>query len=139
MSEILVSNVTFTITEHSFNRRKKTSRGTIAFGNGVLTMPTAGIPMGPLSNFGFIRQLDSLDVYPQEGTSNIPYKYQSTSNCLVPTVDSIDDLAYSAAAKLITDVTLTDIPQQGVASASSTAIQDDSPDRTTLDFVAVGW
>lgn len=63
MPALAASDVTVVVTERTIEGKKRRSRGTITFGDGALTYPTAGIPLPAIGIFGFVRQMDTLELF----------------------------------------------------------------------------
>ena len=130
MADLISSDVTVTVDLSNRKRdgKRKKHIGTIVFGDNFTTMPPEGIPLPAIGEFGFIRQLDSLEVFPTEGTSAELYQYQATTHKLVPLEVSVDA---DTEAKVSQLSTLPGMPQ-GLD-------EQEVVRRTTLNFVATGW
>ncbi len=118
MPFIQASDITVVITEVVFERRKKTVRGTLSFGNGVDMLPPDGLPRPTLTQLSLIRQLDELRLYPDDGSTPQTVEYQQTDNKI---------LFPGALSEQLADGTL-----QGGSDG-------EIPLKTTLRFVAVRW
>ena len=134
MSEILITDVTVTVTERQIVRQKKIVRGTISFGNGILAVAPGGVPLPQISAFGYIRQIDNLELYPSDDNSLQPYTWNSTSNRLVPLVQELDPEVEGKLTEVNAHATGT-----GFASMAADDMAGDVPLQTVLRFVATGW
>lgn len=134
MSEILITDVTVTVTERLIQGRKRIHRGTITFGNSILGMPMGGVPLPRISAFGMLRELATLELSPSDDNSLQPYVYNSTSNRLVP-LDT--DMSPEVEGKL------SQVPPGVVSSVigniAATSGSEDRPTQTVLNYVATGW
>lgn len=63
MPALVAANVTVTVLERWITAKKRWVRGTIAFGDGALTYPTAGVPLPAIGQFGFVRNMDTFGVF----------------------------------------------------------------------------
>ena len=65
MPAIAAANVTVSVNRRDIVRqgRRKSVRGTLTFGDGALTYSTAGIPLPAVSAFGFVRVMESLNIF----------------------------------------------------------------------------
>ncbi len=120
MPVILQADITVVVSTREYIGRNKRHTGTIEFGNGVDSMPPDGLPVPSLSQFGFIRQLIELRLSPRDGSTPLNVEYQAVDGKIL----FKEDADYSEA-----DGTL----QSGSAGAIET------PLKTTLDFVAIGF
>ena len=84
MTALASTDVTVTIASIKVSGRKKVVDGTITFGDGALTYPTAGVPLPAISAFGFKRNMDSIVFYGvNELTTDYAVKYNPTSHCII--------------------------------------------------------
>ncbi len=134
MAEILTSDVTVTVTERQIVRQKKVVRGTIAFGDGILGMPMGGVPLPLISAFGYIRGIDSLELYPSDDNSLQPYVWNATSNRLVPLIQELAPEVEAKLSEVNAHATGT-----GYGNTSAPDFAEDKPMRTVLNYVATGW
>lgn len=120
MPALVATDVTVTIQSQVISNRKRYVMGTIAFGDGALTYPTAGVPLPANSAFGMIRDIDVLLIDGQ--TSTAP-----TSAYLV---------RYNKA-----DHKLQLFEEEAVAAGGPLLEADTSeaPAAITYNFMAVGW
>ena len=117
MAAIAASDVTVVVTERWWAGPKLHSRGTIAFGNGTLTYPTAGIPLPAKEKFGFSRAIESLQLTGQNAR----------------TVDYVTKWVKSTHALQLFE-------EEGTAAGGPLLEADTSeaPAAATYDFVAFG-
>lgn len=118
MAALAASDVTVSISSRRISGRRKIVTGTIAFGDGALTYPTAGVPLPALADFGFKRQMDSFDVVGvNERTTDYVVKFGPANRTL---------LMYE---------------EEGTAAGGPLLECDTSeaPAARTYTFVAVGW
>ena len=134
MSEILITDVTVTVTEQRIEGRKKVNRGTISFGDGFLGMPMGGVPLPLISAFGMLKEITTLVVSPSDDNSLQPYVYNATSNRLVPLVQ---ELAPEVEAKL--NEVNAHTTGTGFGNASAVDFAEDKPLRTVLNYIVTGW
>jgi hypothetical protein len=84
MAAFAASDVTVTITDRWIAGGKVNVVGTIAFGDGALTYPTAGIPLPAIAKFGMPRRLQVLNVYGvNERTSDYMVRYGPANHTLL--------------------------------------------------------
>lgn len=84
MPALGAGDVTITVTERWIAGGKRWSRGTLAFGDGALTYPTAGVPLPAVSAFGFVRNMDSLELYGiNERTTDYATRYGPANRTLL--------------------------------------------------------
>lgn len=69
MADINANNFTVTVTERWQTGRKKYSRGSLAL-VGTDNYVAAGVPLPAISNFGFTRQMDSLNLDQADNSAN---------------------------------------------------------------------
>jgi hypothetical protein len=62
MAALVAANVTVVVTKRWWEGLALHAIGTIAFGDGALTYPTAGVPLPAKEKFGFSRSIDSLAI-----------------------------------------------------------------------------
>jgi hypothetical protein len=118
MAALVAADITTVISDRRIVGKRKVVRGTIAFGDGSKTYPTAGVPLPALSVFGFQRQMDAFDIY---GVNERTTEYQ---------------LRFGPASR-----TLLMYEEEGVAAGGPLLECDTSeaPAARTYNFVAVGW
>lgn len=75
MADIASANVTVTIERRAIEGKTRRNRVKIAFGNGALTYPAAGVPMPAASAFGMKVRLDYLTVFDESDGSGLMWKY----------------------------------------------------------------
>ena len=109
MGDILAANVTYTINERQRIGKKYFVEATIAFGNGVLTYPTGGVPL-TTGSLGFRRGIDALMIL------------ESNSDALL--------YEWDKSANTISIYTEARVEQTGGATATAA---------TSLEVYAVGW
>ena len=63
MPALVAADVTVVISRRRRSGKRKWHEGTLAFGDGAKTYPTAGIPLPAASAFGFSRVLETLSLY----------------------------------------------------------------------------
>lgn len=63
MPALAASDVTVVISRRRRDRNRKITEGTIAFGDGSKTYPTAGVPLPAIAKFGFSRVMETFDVF----------------------------------------------------------------------------
>ncbi len=119
MAEILIADITVTITKRLKEGKRRRTEGTLSFGDGVSTMPPDGIPLPAIGVFGMIRELTELRVTARDDTSAQPYVYQSVDHKLLETDNLSEDSLPDGVRKF--------------------ALGDDVPLKRTLNFVATGW
>ena len=84
MAALASSDVTVTITQRWREGKKRKTRGTLAFGDGSKTYPTAGVPLPAIASFGMQRQLDSLVIFGvNERTSDYVLRYGPANRTLL--------------------------------------------------------
>lgn len=119
MADLASTDITIAITEKGRTGKKRWSRGTITFGDGALTTPAAGVPLPAIAQFGFARQLDTLQLFGINGkTTDYLLRYDKTNHKLLMYVSH--DTA--GATKLPMD---TDAAQ--------------APASRAYNFYAMGW
>ncbi|MHC4184109.1 MAG: hypothetical protein ACYSR0_12250 [Planctomycetota bacterium] len=63
MADLAASDVTVTINSRKIHGDRRYIDVTIAFGDGVLELPTTGVPLPGIANFGMIKKLDFINLY----------------------------------------------------------------------------
>ncbi len=121
MPVILATDITVVIDQRTIHGRKKRVEGTLEFGNGVDTMPPDGLPMPDISAFGFIRNIDEFRLYQRDGSTPLLMAYQEVDNKIVFIEPETEESNASGTL------------QSGSAGAIET------PLKTTVNFVAIGW
>ena len=135
MANLESSDVTVTVAERQVIGRKKRVRGTIAFGNGLDTMPVGGVLLPALSAFGLSRNMDYIDLYPSDDNSRAPYQWNKATNRLMPIVDSMSPEVSAKLTEINAHITSTGAGNVGGGDGSS----EDQPLRIVLNYVAIGW
>lgn len=118
MAAIASSDLTVTVTEITRIGKKKMVRGTVAFGDGALTYSTAGIPLPAITSFGFIRQMDTLNLF---GINARTTDYMTKYNKSAHKVQLFEEEGTAAGGPLLECDT------------------SEAPPARTYDFVATGW
>ena len=119
MPTILQSDITVVVSTREYIGRNKRHTGTIEFGNGVDSLPPDGLPVPSLSQFGFIRQLIELRLSPRDGSTPLNIEYQAVDGKILFREEE-------------------EVDSSGVLqSGSSHSVE--TPLKTTLDFVAIGF
>jgi hypothetical protein len=118
MAALTAADITTVISDRRIVGKRKVVRGTIAFGDGALTYPTAGVPLPALSVFGFIRSMDRFEVFGvNERTSDYSVKYGPANRTLL----MYEEEAAAAGGPLLECDT------------------SEAPAARTYSFVAEGW
>ena len=121
MPALAAANVTVAVPA-KYARFKESGRlhvyGTIAFGDGALTYPTAGIPLPAIGQFGMKVRLEALDFYGvNERTTDYMLRYNKAAHKL----QLFDEEAVAAGGPLLE------------------ALTSEAPPARTYDFHAMGW
>lgn len=118
MPALAASNVTVTVSERWIEGGKRHSRGTIAFGDGALTYPTAGVPLPAIGIFGFVRNMDTLEIFGNNArTTDYMTRYNKAAHALL-------------------------LYEEEAAAAGGPLLEADTaeaPAARTYDFHAIGW
>ena len=119
MVALAASDVTVTVSERKRGGSGvKIHFGTMAFGDGALTYPTAGVPLPAFGNFGFVREIKDIQITGVNGlTTDYKTMYDKTNNKLL----LYEEEAVAAGGPL---------PEADAAEA---------PAARTYSFVAWGW
>lgn len=118
MPALAASDLTVTVLDQNIVGRKRHIRGTLTFGDGALTYPTGGIPLPGFAAFGFIRNLETLEIYGvNERTTDYMTRYGPTNNTLL----LYDEEAVAAGGPLLE------------------ALTSEAPAARTYHFRATGW
>lgn len=119
MVALASTDVTVTVTERKRGGSGvKIHFGTLAFGDGALTYPTAGVPMPAASSFGFDREIKDISITGINGlTTEYHTRYDKTNNKLL----LYEEEAVAAGGPLL---------------EADTA---EAPAARTYNFVAWGW
>ena len=88
MAALAAANVTTVISERvvfcSGSKLARKVRGTIAFGDGALTYPTAGVPLPSRAALGFTRNIDSMTFFSvNERTTDYHLRYGPANHTLL--------------------------------------------------------
>lgn len=86
MPALAAANVTVVITDRTISGSppKRHVHGTLAFGDGALTYPTAGVPLPAISAFGFERNMDKLEIFGiNERTTDYLVRYGPANRTLL--------------------------------------------------------
>lgn len=117
MAALTSASITIVLLERSKENKKRKVKGTLAIA-GTDTYPTGGIPLPAIGSFGFIRQMDKLEIVGQPGaTSQYLYNYDETNHKL----QIFEEEATAAGGPLLE------------------ADTSEAPGARTLRFVAEGW
>lgn len=119
MVALAAADVTVTVTTRKRGGSGlKIHFGTLAFGDGALTYPTAGVPLPAFGNFGFVRNIEDIQVTGVNGlTTDYHTQYDKTNNTLL----LYEEEAVAAGGPLL---------------EADTA---EAPAARTYSFVAWGW
>ncbi len=118
MGALTAADVTVVVTETTRVGKKKLLHGTIAFGDGSKTYPTAGVPLPAISSFGLLQQLDVLMIFGiNELTTDYVYRYNKSAHKLL----MYEEEATAAGGPLLECDT------------------SEAPAARTLNFFAIGW
>ena len=63
MADLAASDVTVTINSRKIHGDRRYIDVTIAFGDGALNLPTTGVPLPAIANFGLVKKLDYINLY----------------------------------------------------------------------------
>lgn len=118
MAAFVSTDVTVTVVERKNLGPKRYVSGTIAFGNGALTYPTAGIPLPVIGNFGFVRNMDDLNI---SGVNGLTTDYLVRYNKSAHKLQLFEEEATAAGGPLLECDT------------------SEAPAARTYNFVAFGW
>ncbi len=84
MPALTAADLTVVVTETKILGQKRRNRGTLTFGDGAKTYPTAGIPLPAISAFGFVRSMDTFDIVGlNERTSEYLLRYGPANRTLL--------------------------------------------------------
>jgi hypothetical protein len=120
MAAFAATDVIVAVTRQNKIGKMRKSYGTLTFGDGSLTYPTAGVPLPAIGQFGFVSYMDSLEVFGNNArTSDFVYRYNKSANKLL--MYCSHDTAGATA-----------LPLDEVANTYAPAAR-------TLDFEAEGW
>jgi hypothetical protein len=121
MAALAAADVTLTLNKRTILHGpipQRFVKGTLAFGDGALTYPTAGVPLPAIAQFGFVRNLDSLDVFGvNERTTDYQVRYGPANHTLL-------------------------LYEEEAAAAGGPLLECDTseaPAARTYSFVATGW
>jgi hypothetical protein len=118
MAAIGAANITIVVTDMSRHGKKKRHQGTMTFGDGSLTYSTAGLPLPAPSAFGFLQQMDELQIIGNNArTSDYQYRYNKSAHKLL----CYEEEAAAAGGPLLECDT------------------SEAPAARVLDWVAWGW
>ena len=119
MAVLGAASFTVAVTQRTRTGKRKMHRGTIAFGNGVDTYSTTGIPLPTRDKFGFTRILEDLAIV-GAGAATADYMYRFNKPGY-----KLQMFGDRAAAAL------------GLPLSESAA--SEAPAARTLNFIAYGW
>ena len=82
MTALVAGDVTVTIERRSIEGKTRRNRCKIAFGDGALTYPAAGVPLPAFASWGMKRNLDFLTIFDENDASGFVWKYDKDNNKL---------------------------------------------------------
>ena len=97
MAALTAADVTVTVSERQIIGKKKRVLASIAFGDGVDTYPSGGIPLPTFENWGLVRNFDDFIITDSSGEGLI-YKYDKTNHKLLIYTQNIRTGSTAAAA-----------------------------------------
>lgn len=118
MAAFTAANLTVVVSLRGRTAKRKIHRGTLTFGDGALTYPTAGIPLPTKDKFGFSRVIEDLVIVGNNAlTTDYMYRYNKAAHKLL----MYEEEAAAAGGPLL---------ECDVAEA---------PPARTLNYIAYGW
>jgi hypothetical protein len=118
MAALTAASFTTVVSLRGRTAKRKMHRGTLTFGNGTDTYPTAGIPLPTRDKFGFTRVIEELIITGNNArTDDYVYRYNKAANKLL----MYEEEAAAAGGPLL---------ECDVAEA---------PTARTLNYIAYGW
>ncbi len=99
MADLAASDVTITINSLKVHNDRRYANVTIAFGDGALELPTSGVPLPAIANFGFIKKLDYVNLYQSVDSAGFAW-YIDVENSVIKILGAISVKGAVAAVSI---------------------------------------